>query len=240
MSEAAFLRALRDQPDDLAVRLVFADWLEERGDLRGELLRLTHALTETEDVPNRQHSGNGPSSRCWLRGWPGRPVLEQLSRNAVRLDRLPGPSSWAARMARRTAAMRRASSGHAQPRLLHGRPSGDASAVGGGDGQQSQPFRRRAPAGRGRVLGGLPGLLRAASAAPTVSAADSRPLIVCRPRRNGSTPVAVAPAAPSTSATRWPRLTPTSSRTTQPIPTRTRSIARSPRRWAVFRATPGA
>jgi len=53
MTEETFLQALREQPDDNNLRLVFADWLEERGDARGELLRLTHLLTQTLDSPNR-------------------------------------------------------------------------------------------------------------------------------------------------------------------------------------------
>ena len=51
--EAAFVRAMLDAPEDTALRLVFADWLEERGDPRGELLRLTHMLTQAIDVPQR-------------------------------------------------------------------------------------------------------------------------------------------------------------------------------------------
>jgi uncharacterized protein (TIGR02996 family) len=35
-----FLRAIFQQPDDEAVRLIYADWLEERGDPRAEYLRL--------------------------------------------------------------------------------------------------------------------------------------------------------------------------------------------------------
>src|SRR5262249_42657415 len=38
--EAAFLRSILDDPDDEANRLVYADWLEERGDPRAELVRL--------------------------------------------------------------------------------------------------------------------------------------------------------------------------------------------------------
>jgi uncharacterized protein (TIGR02996 family) len=38
--EAALRRAVIADPDDLAARLVFADWLLERGDVRGELIRL--------------------------------------------------------------------------------------------------------------------------------------------------------------------------------------------------------
>src|SRR5205809_801969 len=37
--EKAFLDAIRERPDDEAVRLVYADWLEERGDPLGEYIR---------------------------------------------------------------------------------------------------------------------------------------------------------------------------------------------------------
>jgi uncharacterized protein (TIGR02996 family) len=37
--EQAFLRAILERPDDDAPRLIYADWLEERGDPRGEFLR---------------------------------------------------------------------------------------------------------------------------------------------------------------------------------------------------------
>jgi uncharacterized protein (TIGR02996 family) len=47
--EQAFLAAMLSSPDDLVLRQVFADWLEEQGDPRGELLRLTHALTQEVD-----------------------------------------------------------------------------------------------------------------------------------------------------------------------------------------------
>jgi uncharacterized protein (TIGR02996 family) len=49
----AFLQSIQDKPDDGQLRLVFADWLEERGDPSGELLRLTHILTQTISIPNR-------------------------------------------------------------------------------------------------------------------------------------------------------------------------------------------
>src|SRR4051812_33743754 len=37
---AAFVRAVCDAPDDDLPRLIFADWLDERGDPRGEFIRL--------------------------------------------------------------------------------------------------------------------------------------------------------------------------------------------------------
>ena len=42
--ETAFLEAIADEPDDDGPRLVFADWLEERGDVRAELIRVQCAL----------------------------------------------------------------------------------------------------------------------------------------------------------------------------------------------------
>jgi uncharacterized protein (TIGR02996 family) len=42
--ETAFLRAIAENPNDESYRLVFADWLEERGDRRAEFLRLECAL----------------------------------------------------------------------------------------------------------------------------------------------------------------------------------------------------
>jgi uncharacterized protein (TIGR02996 family) len=38
--EDAFLQAILQDPDDVALRLVYADWLEERGDPKGEFIRL--------------------------------------------------------------------------------------------------------------------------------------------------------------------------------------------------------
>jgi uncharacterized protein (TIGR02996 family) len=44
MSEDAFIRAVLASPEDASPRLIYADWLEERGDPRGEYLRLLCAL----------------------------------------------------------------------------------------------------------------------------------------------------------------------------------------------------
>jgi uncharacterized protein (TIGR02996 family) len=49
----AFLLKMRADPDDSVLRMVVADWLEEQGDRRGELLRLTHLLTHHLDHPER-------------------------------------------------------------------------------------------------------------------------------------------------------------------------------------------
>lgn len=45
-NDEAFLRAIADNPAEDAARLVYADWLEERGDPRAEFLRVQHAFTQ--------------------------------------------------------------------------------------------------------------------------------------------------------------------------------------------------
>ncbi len=48
--EETFLQMMVDDPSTAPL---FADWLEDRGDPRGELLRLTHILNQRMDQPNR-------------------------------------------------------------------------------------------------------------------------------------------------------------------------------------------
>src|SRR5262245_45158822 len=43
-SEQALLDAIRTTPKDTALRLVYADWLEEHGDMRGELIRAEETM----------------------------------------------------------------------------------------------------------------------------------------------------------------------------------------------------
>jgi uncharacterized protein (TIGR02996 family) len=52
-TEDTFLRAIAEAPSDAATRLIFADWLEEKGDARGELLHLLHLLTQGSSPPER-------------------------------------------------------------------------------------------------------------------------------------------------------------------------------------------
>jgi len=44
----AFVAAIVNAPDDATARLVYADWLEERGDPRAEFLRLAVDLRRGE------------------------------------------------------------------------------------------------------------------------------------------------------------------------------------------------
>src|SRR5215216_3334791 len=53
-ADAAFLAAIRDRPDDDLPRLVYADYLDERGDPRGEFIRLqVERPTLAADDPRR-------------------------------------------------------------------------------------------------------------------------------------------------------------------------------------------
>jgi uncharacterized protein (TIGR02996 family) len=51
-SDEAFIRAIAADPENDAPRLIYADWLEERGDARGEYLRLEcYLATLAQDDP---------------------------------------------------------------------------------------------------------------------------------------------------------------------------------------------
>jgi uncharacterized protein (TIGR02996 family) len=60
--EQAFLEAIVASPADFTPRLIFMDWLDEHSDLRGELLRLLHTLTQEIAPPDR------PALEARLRG----------------------------------------------------------------------------------------------------------------------------------------------------------------------------
>ena len=54
-AEAGFISEIADTPDDVTPRLIFADWLEERGDPRGEFIRIQCELADpSEDIERRE------------------------------------------------------------------------------------------------------------------------------------------------------------------------------------------
>jgi carbon storage regulator len=79
--ERAFLRAIEDRPGDEAVRLVFADWLEERGDPLSELLRLQCCLTKLPVGDRRRRSLMRRERALWAEheadGWAALPPALQ-------------------------------------------------------------------------------------------------------------------------------------------------------------------
>ena len=50
----AFLQAIIECPDDDAPRLIYADWLDERGDPRGEFIRVQCALAGMDEYDPRR------------------------------------------------------------------------------------------------------------------------------------------------------------------------------------------
>ena len=56
--EVDFVRAIKVCPGDRALRLIYADWLEERGDSRSQYLRIEEELLALEAPSSRQ-----PASR---------------------------------------------------------------------------------------------------------------------------------------------------------------------------------
>jgi uncharacterized protein (TIGR02996 family) len=50
--EEAFERALQERPDDMALRQVYADWLEERGDPGCEIVRQEVSLPKAAQPPS--------------------------------------------------------------------------------------------------------------------------------------------------------------------------------------------
>ena len=84
--EAAFLQAMLANPEDNDLRLVFADWLEEWGDPRGEFIRLLHTLTQSIEVPDRSKLEDRLRNLAEVWGTASRPFLDELDWDEVCLD----------------------------------------------------------------------------------------------------------------------------------------------------------
>jgi uncharacterized protein (TIGR02996 family) len=75
--EAAFAAAIQNAPEDGDIRLAYADWLEARGDVRGEYLRLEHQLSQMQLTRRLAH------------------VREQIDPSWIALVRRDaGPMTW--------------------------------------------------------------------------------------------------------------------------------------------------
>lgn len=73
-----FLKRILKQPDDDAPRLVYADWLEEQGDPRGEFIRLQCALATTgvdvsarKKLREREQSLRDVHGKAWAKPFAG-------------------------------------------------------------------------------------------------------------------------------------------------------------------------
>src|SRR5206468_7966092 len=72
-TEEAFIQAIIADPDDDAPRLIYADWLDERGDPRGEFIRVQCALARMDewdprrwDLKRREQDLLAAHKRAWL------------------------------------------------------------------------------------------------------------------------------------------------------------------------------
>ncbi len=61
--EDAFLQDIAADPDDDAPRMIFADWLEERGDPRGEFIRVQCQLARMAGNDPRRAELSSPRTR---------------------------------------------------------------------------------------------------------------------------------------------------------------------------------
>jgi uncharacterized protein (TIGR02996 family) len=97
VAEDRFIQAILANPDDVSIRLVYADWLEERGDSRGEFLRLEAALM---GLPREDPRWAGMAVRLReLRATLDRDWLTALGRSPIERCQLPSfefqcPRQW--------------------------------------------------------------------------------------------------------------------------------------------------
>jgi uncharacterized protein (TIGR02996 family) len=63
MDDTSFIEAILAAPDDDSLRLIYADWLEERGDIRAEYLRLLHQQWQ---IPLRLAELRNQLDPAWL------------------------------------------------------------------------------------------------------------------------------------------------------------------------------
>jgi uncharacterized protein (TIGR02996 family) len=105
-----FLRAIAAQPNDEALRYVFADWLEEQGDWRAEFVRLDCELAEIQSradtsARNRWRELRKQISPSWLTVL-GRSNVENCKSSLAITFRRPCPQRWELLRATDSAAVR--------------------------------------------------------------------------------------------------------------------------------------
>jgi uncharacterized protein (TIGR02996 family) len=90
--DAEFVRAVRERPDDVTLRLVYADWLDERNDPRGEYLRLRLQLAELTKRLTQLGEQIDPAWLAAMRGPSGRAA--ELSLHSGRSVRFLSLDQW--------------------------------------------------------------------------------------------------------------------------------------------------
>jgi uncharacterized protein (TIGR02996 family) len=99
VDEQAFVQAILANPTDDGSRLVYADWLEERGDPRGEFLHILTALTRTPKKDKQRarfrkrlkelRSTIGSESLAWFNTLRYRTAFAALARPLTPKDGVP-------------------------------------------------------------------------------------------------------------------------------------------------------
>ena len=64
MTQAGFLQVIMESPEDEGARLVYADWLDERGDPRGEFIRAQCELAKRLQADVAQMEQDYPQRRA--------------------------------------------------------------------------------------------------------------------------------------------------------------------------------
>ena len=70
--EQGFLQVIQQNPDDDSAIGIYADWLEERGEMRGEYLRL---FLQVRSAPKRMKELSKQIDRKWLAKIPKAPKV---------------------------------------------------------------------------------------------------------------------------------------------------------------------
>jgi carbon storage regulator CsrA len=82
--EAAFLRDILASPDDVGIRLIFADWLQERDDPRGEFIRTQCLLAELPVGDERRFELRKRERQLWNEhGQTWRAYLPEVLRSSA-------------------------------------------------------------------------------------------------------------------------------------------------------------
>jgi uncharacterized protein (TIGR02996 family) len=86
--QAAFLEAIREAPDDDTPRLVYADWLQERCDPRGEFIAVQCSLEKLDEDDDRRAELTGREQTLLREHGPAwRDELPQWARKACSFER---------------------------------------------------------------------------------------------------------------------------------------------------------
>lgn len=87
--EEGFLRAIAEQPEDRSRVQIYADWLDERGDARGEFLRLWEKLAENTLLRDTTDASTRDGYRLQIR------ATREVRRLFKKLEEIRSTIDWA-------------------------------------------------------------------------------------------------------------------------------------------------